>query len=111
MLLVSGGAPLRAGNRPWVLVEETKIKEMKASYNAATQVAGVLIEQVSTPAGIIMVLAAILAYGYLLYATLHMDTVARHRMGVALILFFFCMLFFAFFEQAGSSTRRGQTRD
>ena len=32
-----------------------------------------------------------------------MDTVARHRMYVVLILMFFCMLFWAFFEQAGSS--------
>ena len=32
-----------------------------------------------------------------------METVARHHMGVVLILTFFCMLFWAFFEQAGSS--------
>ena len=49
------------------------------------------------------VLAALLAFGYLLFETLRLETVARHRMYVVLILIFFCMLFWAFFEQAGSS--------
>ena len=44
-----------------------------------------------------------LAYGYLLFEMFRMDTIARHRLGVVFILFVFCMLFFAFFEQAGSS--------
>ena len=48
-------------------------------------------------------IAALLAYGYLLFELFRLDTIARHRLGVVLILFLFCLLFFAFFEQAGSS--------
>ena len=76
---------------------------MAESENASVRFASVLLEQVSTPAGIVFVLSTFLAFGYLLFETFRLDTIARHRMYVVLILMVFCMLFFAFFEQAGSS--------
>jgi proton-dependent oligopeptide transporter, POT family len=103
VLLVSGGAPLRTSNRPLMFVEEGYIKTLEKSENASTQIYAVLLKQVSTPAGLVLTIAALLAYGYLLFEMFHMDTIARHRMSVVFILFVFCMLFFAFFEQAGSS--------
>ncbi|NUQ79565.1 MAG: hypothetical protein HUU21_39160, partial [Polyangiaceae bacterium] len=45
----------------------------------------------------------ILALAYLLYEAFRSPMVERHRLFVVLILFFFSMLFWAFFEQAGSS--------
>ena len=103
MLLVSGGAPFRQDHRPLVFVDEAYVKSLENSDSPSARISAVLLQQVSTPAGVILVVAAILAYGFLLIDTFRMDTVARHRMGVVLILMFFCMLFWAFFEQAGSS--------
>jgi proton-dependent oligopeptide transporter, POT family len=103
VLLVSGGAPLRESNRPYMFVQEDYIKSLEKSDSVATQIYAVLLKQVSTPAGLVLAIAALLAYGYLLVEMFRLDTIARHRLGVVLILFIFCMLFFAFFEQAGSS--------
>jgi proton-dependent oligopeptide transporter, POT family len=103
MLLVSGGAPLREDHRPYLLVEKDYVKGLEKSNSVSTQIYGTLLKQVSTPAGLVLAVAALLAYGYLLFEMFRMDTIARHRMSVVFILFFFCMLFFAFFEQAGSS--------
>jgi POT family proton-dependent oligopeptide transporter len=44
-----------------------------------------------------------LAFGYLIYNSAISPKVVRERMWVVLILTFFSLLFFAFFEQAGSS--------
>lgn len=44
-----------------------------------------------------------LALGYLIYATIKSPKIDRERLQVVLILMFFTMLFWAFFEQAGSS--------
>lgn len=103
MLLVSGGASFRESQRPWAFVEEGTIKKLESSDSVANRVFGVVLKQTSTPAGIILVIATILAFGYLLLETIRLDTIARHRMWVVLILMFFCMLFWSFFEQAGSS--------
>jgi len=103
VLLVSGGAPLRESNRPYMFVQESYIKSLEKSDNVSTQISAVLLKQVSTPAGLVLAVAALLAYGYLLFEMFRMETIARHRLGVVFILFIFCMLFFAFFEQAGSS--------
>lgn len=43
------------------------------------------------------------AIGYLLFEAVRSTVVERHRLFVVLILMFFSMLFWAFFEQAGSS--------
>lgn len=45
----------------------------------------------------------ILALAYLVYGTIQSTKIERERMYVILILMFFSMLFWAFFEQAGSS--------
>ncbi len=103
VLLVSGGAPLTPDNRPIILVENARIAALESSKALADNVLGVLLKQISTPAGLILSVSTLLAYGYLLIETFRMDMVARHRMFVVLILTFFCMLFWAFFEQAGSS--------
>jgi dipeptide/tripeptide permease len=44
-----------------------------------------------------------LAFGFLIVETFRLDKIARERMFVVLILTFFSMLFWSFFEQAGSS--------
>ena len=103
MLLVSGGAMFRADNRPLMFVQEDYIKNMENSNSVSTQISAVLLKQVSTPAGLVLTIAALLAYGYLLVETFRLDTGGARSHGRRSHPVFFCMLFFAFFEQGGSS--------
>jgi POT family proton-dependent oligopeptide transporter len=52
-----------------------------------------------------------MAFLYLIYAAVRSEVVERHRMFVVLILMFFSMLFWAFFEQAGSSVNNFTDRN
>ncbi|MBN1908352.1 MAG: MFS transporter [Pirellulales bacterium] len=103
MLLVSGAAPLQDDKAPTVLVSKDKLETMAESDNAATRAAGVALKQVSTPAGVFLSISAILAFGYLVFETFRLDTIPRHRMIVLLTLVCISVVFWAFFEQAGSS--------
>jgi len=54
-------------------------------------------------AGYALMIGGGAALGYLIYATAKSPKIERERLQVVLILMFFTMLFWAFFEQAGSS--------
>lgn len=103
MLVVSGFAPFTADARSVSLIPEDTITEMKASDSGFVQVLGVIIQEVSRLAGLLLLLAGIGALGYLLFETFRMKKIARERMFVVLILTFFSLIFWSFFEQAGSS--------
>lgn len=103
VLFVSGGSTFKADARPIILVSDSTIEAMEGSEQVILRIAGVCLKEVSKPAGLILALSGILAFGYLAFETFRLPTVARQRMYVVLILTFFCMLFWAFFEQAGSS--------
>ena len=62
-----------------------------------------VVREASGPVGLVLLLAGATAAIYLVYELFRLDRIARQRMYVVLILTFFSMLFFAFFEQAGSS--------
>jgi POT family proton-dependent oligopeptide transporter len=102
-LLVSGFAPLRNSGQALVLIPENTIKSMAKSDNSLVQTMAVVAEEASKPAGLVLVLAGLVAAIYLAIETVRLDRVRRERMYVVLILMFFVMLFWAFFEQAGSS--------
>ena len=63
----------------------------------------IFLSEVSKPAGLVLTILGLLAFGYLIAQTIKLDKIPRERMIAALVLIFFQMLFFAFFEQAGSS--------
>ncbi|MCA9051603.1 MAG: peptide MFS transporter [Planctomycetaceae bacterium] len=102
-LFVSGFSIVTSDGSPAQLISEQRISEFKASGGAVTEIVGVFLEEVSKPAGLLLTVTGILAFGYLILRTLQLETVPRHRLTVALTLTFFSMLFWAFFEQAGSS--------
>jgi POT family proton-dependent oligopeptide transporter len=102
-LLVSGFAPLRESREAVVLIPEETIKGLKESDVPWKNTAAVVAEEASKPAGLVLVIAGLMAAAYLGFETLRLDKIRRERMFVVLILTFFVMLFFAFFEQAGSS--------
>jgi proton-dependent oligopeptide transporter, POT family len=103
VLLVSGFSPLTRDHRPMTIVPESVVKSLKESSSGAAQVLAVVVEESSRPAGLVLVVAGLLAFGYIVVETFRLDTVPRQRMYVILILTFFSMLFWSFFEQAGSS--------
>jgi len=61
------------------------------------------VNEVSKPAGLVLFAGGLAAFGYLIVETLRLRSVERQRLTVVMILTGFSMLFWAFFEQAGSS--------
>ena len=63
----------------------------------------------------LLLLSAIAVFGYLVFAAFREEIVQRHKMFVIIVLAFFHMVFWSFFEQAGSSltlfTERNVDRD
>ncbi|HHM12398.1 MAG TPA: hypothetical protein ENJ16_02520, partial [Planctomycetaceae bacterium] len=108
--IIESGKQRRKKNREKVIaalreagVSEQDIQQVMAGGGSARQIAGVFVKEMSKPAGLVLMVLGVLAFGYLIIATLELETKPRQRMTAALILIFFQMLFFAFFEQAGSS--------
>ena len=102
-LFVSGFSIVTRDGQPVQLISEDQIRLFKEGGGALRQIAAVFLEEISKPAGLMLTITGILAFGYLILKTIFLDTIARHRMTVVLTLTFFSMLFWAFFEQAGSS--------
>ncbi len=102
MHFVSGFSLLTSDKQPVQLIASSTIDEFKKG-GTLTKIAAVFLEEISKPAGLLLTVTGILAFGYLIVKTFVLDTIARHRMFVVLTLTFFSMLFWAFFEQAGSS--------
>ena len=90
-------------NAKFKLISEAIVARFAAIEGGFAQVLAVFLEECSTPAGLILILTLISAVTFLLIEALRSPRIERHRMFVALILIFFSLLFWAFFEQAGSS--------
>jgi POT family proton-dependent oligopeptide transporter len=110
ILLVSGFSPLTGDGRPVTLVPESLLKHLAAGKGLA-EIGATFLQEVSRPAGLVLVLSGVLAFGYIGIETVRLDTIPRHRMYVVLILTFFSMLFWSFFEQAGSSVNNFTDRN
>ncbi|MCA9132173.1 MAG: oligopeptide:H+ symporter [Planctomycetales bacterium] len=102
-LLVSGFAPFRDDGRSLQLISSETIETVTSSLGPLGGVATTFLSEVAKPAGLVLTVIGALAFGFLLLETFRLTKIARQRMIVALTLIFFQMLFFAFFEQAGSS--------
>ena len=101
-LLVSGFSPFREGGKSLTMISSEFIENLEARGGLGV-VAATFLSEVSKPAGLVLTVLGTLAFGYLIRETFRMTKVPRERMLAALVLIFFQMLFFAFFEQAGSS--------
>jgi len=66
---------------------------------------------VSTPTGLILTLTGAAALVYIAINAVKGTKVERERLGVVVILMFFSMLFWAFFEQAGTSVNNFTDRN
>ncbi|MHC4178575.1 MAG: oligopeptide:H+ symporter [Planctomycetota bacterium] len=92
---------------------QTRTEELKRRFpiQTARVILSVVLEEVSRPAGLVLFLSGLIALVYLGVEMIQLDWVARQRMYVVLILTFFSMLFWAFFEQAGSSVNNFTDRN
>ncbi len=95
---------LKLRGEPYQMISSDFIDKVKGEGNSFVgNIAGIFLEEVSKPAGLVLTLLGVIAVSYLLMETSKLDKIRRERMITALTLIFFQMLFFAFFEQAGSS--------
>jgi proton-dependent oligopeptide transporter, POT family len=111
VLLVSGFAPLTKDNRPIALIPNATIESMQKSDSPTVQGLAIVVEECSRPAALVLMLAGFGALGYIGFETFRLDKIGRHRMYVVMILTFFSMLFWSFFEQAGSSVNNFTDRN
>lgn len=109
-LLVSGFGPLNDGKMVQLIPEST-LDSIRQSPVAPISAMATILEEISKPAGLVLFVTGMLALAYLLKETFSFDLVARHRMFVVLILTFFSLLFWAIFEQAGSSVNNFTDRN
>lgn len=100
-LFVSGFSPLNQGDAV-TIIPETTIENIEAS-GPVGEVLAVFLHETSKPAGLVLFLAGLVAIVYLGMHTIKLERIPRQRMYVVLILTFFSMFFWSFFEQAGSS--------
>ena len=110
-LFVSDFSILRQGGKPIRLIAAETIARLTAGGGALAEVGNVFLTEISKPAGILLVVTGVLAFGYLIVETFRLERIARQRMYVVLVLTFFSMLFWAFFEQAGSSVNNFTDRN
>lgn len=99
---VTGEVQLRG--KPYQFIDEETVKSISENLPPIVKdIVSTFLSEVSKPAGAVLTVLGLLAFGYLIKETLKLSKIPRERMIAALILIFFQMLFFAFFEQAGSS--------
>ncbi|MEM7387534.1 MAG: hypothetical protein AAF514_21565, partial [Verrucomicrobiota bacterium] len=96
--------------KPFQLIPDDVIERVQGD-SFIGNMAGIFLEEISKPAGLVLTILGLLAFGYLLKETFRLDRIPRQRMMAALVLIFFQMLFFAFFEQAGSSVNNFTDRN
>ena len=100
VLFVSGFAPF--GGKSVTLIPDALLHGLQ-SGGAVAQILAVFVTEMARPAGLVLLIAGVVALTYLLLQTAKLAKEARERMFVVLILTFFSLMFWACFEQAGSS--------
>jgi len=102
-LLVSGFSTFTSDHAPVTLVSRDLVASLAHSGSSLGQVLGVVAKEISKPAGLVLTATGVFAVVFLTRALTKLERVARERMIVVMVLMFFSMLFWSFFEQAGSS--------
>ncbi len=100
--LVSGFAILTPEGRPVYLIPASTVEAIKRTGGFG-EVLATVVRELSLPGGLVLFIGGLGCAIYLGVETFKLDKVGRHRMFAILVLTLFSMLFWAFFEQAGSS--------
>ncbi len=93
----------RSVNIAQMIIAEETMKAWKDSESAIVGLGVFILDEISTPPGLLLTVVGIVATIYLLLEAVRSVKVERERMFAVLIMMIFSMLFWAFFEQAGSS--------
>jgi POT family proton-dependent oligopeptide transporter len=109
-LLVSGFSPFTEDRQAISIIPESSIQSVK-ERGGFGEVAAVVMQETSKPAGLILFVSGLVALIYLGLAAVRLERIPRQRMYVVFVLTFFSMLFWAFFEQAGSSVNNFTDRN
>ncbi|MBA2321145.1 MAG: peptide MFS transporter [Deltaproteobacteria bacterium] len=107
---VVGGTLLAVPILAWLVSSARTVRLIPAETieslqggSAFTQVLGNFANEIATPPGLVLFASGAIAMGFILSAAFRGTKVERERLFVVVLLMFFSMLFWAFFEQAGSS--------
>ncbi len=103
VFLVSGFKVIPGVNEMQTLIPDSVIHPMENSESKLVKGLAEFVKEASRPAGLILVIAGLFASLFLIKEAIRMDKVGRERMFVIFVLTFFSLLFWAFFEQSGSS--------
>ncbi|MEC9350485.1 MAG: peptide MFS transporter, partial [Planctomycetota bacterium] len=98
-LLVCGFKPLTGSSL--TIIPDSVIESLGGS--SFGRILGVFLAEMSSPAGLILVLAGVGALVFIIREMGQLKKIARERLYVVLVMTFFSLLFWAIFEQAGSS--------
>ncbi len=112
-LLVSGFSTFTPDHKPLVIIAPEFVERFTKSDNPLKQSVGSMLAPASKahPSGLVLALAGAVAAAYLARKIVRLERIARQRMYVVLVLTFASMLFWAFFEQAGSSVNNFTDRN
>ncbi len=103
VLFVSGFSVIPGIDKGVTLVSHSFIENLNGSSSPLIRGLATFVEEGSRPAGLVLLAAFFGGFGYLAMQALKMNAIERHRMYVVFVLTFFSLLFWAFFEQSGSS--------
>jgi dipeptide/tripeptide permease len=103
LLAVPVFAVLVGANRTIRIIPAETIARFEASESVIMSVVATFLGELSSPAGLLLLLSGVVAVAYLLRESFLLEQAPRERIWFALSMMFFSMLFWAFFEQAGSS--------
>ena len=111
VLLVSGLTILPGVDEQMKLLPESAVQGLEESESPILKGLAEFVNEISRPAGLILTLAGVGALIYLFRAAFAMGKVERERMYVVFTLTFFIFVFWAFFEQSGSSVNNFTDRN
>lgn len=111
VVLVSGLTVIPGIDDQVMLIAPEQVESLENSESPLIKGLAEFVKEASRPAGLVLILAGVCALGYLLIECFRMDKVARERMFVVFTLTFFMFVFWAFFEQSGSSVNNFTDRN
>ncbi len=85
------------------LIPEAAITSLQEQNSPAMGVAASFLQEIATPPGLVLFVSGAIALTFILRNAFAAEIVERQRLFVVVVMMFFSMLFWAFFEQAGSS--------
>ncbi len=111
VVLVSGISVIPGVDGQVTLLPDSVVEPLEHSDSPIVKGLAEFVKEASRPAGLVLILAGLGATIYLVREAFRMPKIARERMYVVFILTFFSLLFWAFFEQSGSSVNNFTDRN